>query len=250
MNWYLETLETSTEAKRADRNFRESEGQSPESPHAINSMLPDAGSGVNFEGPAEDAMEREFIRNVCVGLEETDVPPAKGSEEVGGTLLFSWRSKVRNWVYELLKREQDVEESRPLEGLESDGVDGDIPPLRDKVEGDSLDEESLRDHLVDVGGTLSEAFLNRILLWARRYYEAEAASIRDRLSARKRKPFEIAAPVVTTVETSPKKKVSFDLPMKTLKSEEPEIAEETLDVYTVNAKRAPKSRGGDQACSG
>ncbi|KAI9986178.1 hypothetical protein PInf_025093 [Phytophthora infestans] len=48
-----------------------------------------------------------------------------------------------------------------LEDLEIEDI---ISTLRDKEGGISLDEDSLREHLVDVGGTLSESFQKRALV--------------------------------------------------------------------------------------
>ncbi|KAG4040020.1 hypothetical protein PC123_g24434 [Phytophthora cactorum] len=162
LNWYADTLETSTEAKRANRNFREIEGSDVRSQPAVSSVLASEGERVSSEGSTEDAVEREFVRNVCIGLDGTAVSNSKSPEEVVGTLPFRWRSIIRSRVYELLKQGQNAEESclpEDPEGLERVDAEG-IPPLRNKVEESSLNEESLRDYLVDVGGTLSEAFLN------------------------------------------------------------------------------------------
>ncbi|KAG3195012.1 hypothetical protein PC128_g8821 [Phytophthora cactorum] len=162
LNWYADTLETSTEAKRANRNFREIEGSDVRSQPAVSSVLASEGERVSSEGSTEDAVEREFVRNVCIGLDGTAVSNSKSPEEVVGTLPFRWRSIIRSRVYELLKQGQNAEESclpEDPEGLERVDAEG-IPPLRNKVEESSLNEESLRDYLIDVGGTLSEAFLN------------------------------------------------------------------------------------------
>ncbi|KAG3107179.1 hypothetical protein PI125_g12975 [Phytophthora idaei] len=103
-----------------------------------------------------------------------------------------------------------------------------------------MDEESLRDYLVDVGGTLSEAFLNRAMAWARCYHGNEAAAIRDKLRARERETPDKVGPVVATGAKKPRKKVTFDLPMKTLDNGELKIANEAPEVYSINARRAPK----------
>ncbi|ETI46478.1 hypothetical protein F443_09133, partial [Phytophthora nicotianae P1569] len=44
------------------------------------------------------------MRNVCVGLNGTDASVSWSPEKGAGTLPFSWRSIIRNHVYELLKR--------------------------------------------------------------------------------------------------------------------------------------------------
>ncbi|KAG2789923.1 hypothetical protein Pcac1_g1519 [Phytophthora cactorum] len=123
---------------------------------------------------------------------------------------------MRSRVYELLKQGQNAKESRlpeDPEGLERVDAEG-IPPLRDKVEEGSLDEESQCDYLVDVGGTLSEAFLNRAILGARCYHGNEAAVIRAKLRAREGETPDKVGPVVATGATNLRKKVTFDLPMK------------------------------------
>ncbi|KAG4042204.1 hypothetical protein PC123_g22297 [Phytophthora cactorum] len=242
LNWYTGTLETSTEAKRANRNFREMEGSDVRSQPAVSSVLATEGERVGSEGSAEDAVEREFVRNVCVGLDGTAVSSSKSPEEVVGTVLFRWRSIIRSRVYELLKQGQNAKESRlpeDPEGLERVDAEG-TPPLRDKVEEYSLDEKSLRDYLVDVGGTLSGAFINRAISWARCYHGNKAAVIRDKLLARERGTPEKVGPVVATGATNLRKKVTFDLPMKTLDNGELRIANEAPEVYSVNARRAPE----------
>ncbi|KAG2900394.1 hypothetical protein PC117_g21988 [Phytophthora cactorum] len=242
LNWYTGTLETSTEAKRANRNFREMEGSDVRSQPAVSSVLATEGERVGSEGSAEDAVEREFVRNVCVGLDGTAVSSSKSPEEVVGTVLFRWRSIIRSRVYELLKQGQNAKESRlpeDPEGLERVDAEG-TPPLRDKVEEYSLDEKSLRDYLVDVGGTLSGAFINRAISWARCYHGNKAAVIRDKLLARERGAPEKVGPVVATGATNLRKKVTFDLPMKTLDNGELRIANEAPEVYSVNARRAPE----------
>ncbi|RAW20587.1 hypothetical protein PC110_g22971, partial [Phytophthora cactorum] len=124
------------------------------------SVLASEGEHVSSEGSTEDAVERDFVRNVCIGLDGTAVSNSKSPEEVVGTLPFRWRSIIRIQDYELLKQGLNAKESRlpeDPEGLERVGAEG-IPPLREKVEEGSLDEESLSDYFVEVGETLSEAF--------------------------------------------------------------------------------------------
>ncbi|KAG2913405.1 hypothetical protein PC114_g8541 [Phytophthora cactorum] len=242
LNWYADTLETSTEAKRANRNFREIEGSDVRSQPAVSSVLASEGERVSSEGSTEDAVEREFVRNVCIGLDGTAVSNSKSPEEVVGTLPFRWRSIIRSRVYELLKQGQNAEESclpEDPEGLERVDAEG-IPPLRNKVEESSLNEESLRDYLVDVGGTLSEAFLNRAISWPRCYHGNEAAVIRDKLRAREGETPDKVGPVVATGATNLRKKVTLDLPMKTLDNGELKIANDAPEGYSVNARRAQK----------
>ncbi|KAG2790422.1 hypothetical protein PC129_g8094 [Phytophthora cactorum] len=208
LNWYADTLETSAEAKRANRNFREIEGSDVRSQRAVSSVLASEGERVSSEGSTEDAVEREFVRNVCIGLDGTAVLNSKSSEKVVGTLPFRWRSIIRSRVYELLQQGRNAKESRlpeVPEGLERVTAEG-IPPLRGKVEEGSLDEESLRDYLVHVGGTLSEAFLNRAISWARCYHGNEAAVTRDKLRARERETPDKVGPVVATGATNLLKK--------------------------------------------
>ncbi|KAG3130813.1 hypothetical protein PI126_g20334 [Phytophthora idaei] len=204
LNWYADTLETSTEAKRANRKFREIEGSDVRSQPAVSSVLASEGGRVSSEGSTEDAGERGFVRNVCIELDGTAVSNSKSPEEAVGTLAFRWRSIIRCRVYELLKQGRNAKESHlpeDPEGLERVDAEG-IPPLRDKVEEGSLDEESLRDCLVDVGGTLSEAFLNQAMSWARCYHGNEAATIRDKLRARERETPDKVGPVVAAGATN------------------------------------------------
>ncbi|KAG2799616.1 hypothetical protein PC129_g9102 [Phytophthora cactorum] len=73
LNWDADTLKTSTEAKRAHRNFREIEGSDVRSQPAVSSVLASEGERVSFEGSTEDAVECDFVRNVCIGLDGTAV---------------------------------------------------------------------------------------------------------------------------------------------------------------------------------
>ncbi|KAG3109126.1 hypothetical protein PI125_g11210 [Phytophthora idaei] len=242
LNWYADALETSTEAKRANRNFRKIEGSDVRSQPAVSSVLASEGERVSSEGSTGDAVEREFVRNVCIELDGTAVSNSKSPEEAVGTRPFRWRSIIRSRVYELLKQGRNAEESRlpeDPEGLERVDAEG-FPPLRDKVEEGSLDEESLCDYLVDVGGTLSEAFLNRAMSWGRCYHGNEAAVIRDKLRAGERETPNKVGPVVATGATNLREKVTFELPIKTLDNGELKIANEAPEVYSVNARRAPK----------
>ncbi|KAG2763013.1 hypothetical protein Pcac1_g25291 [Phytophthora cactorum] len=171
-------------------------------------------------------------------------------EEVVGTLPFRWRSIIRSRVYELLKQGRNAQESRlpeDPEGPERVNAEG-IPLLLDKVEEGSLNKESLRDYLVDVGGTLSEAFLNRAMSWARCYHGNEAAIIRDKLRAREREAPDKVGRVVATGAKNLREKVTFDLPMETLDNGELKIANEAPIVYSVNARRA-RSHGDDLDCA-
>ncbi|KAG3074108.1 hypothetical protein PI124_g21364 [Phytophthora idaei] len=242
LNWYADTLETPTEAKRANRNFQEIEGSEVRSRPAVSSVLAGEGERVSSEGSTEDAVEREFVWNVRIGLDGTAVSKSKGPEGVVGTLPFRWRSIIRSRVYELLKQGRNAQESRLPEDPEgSERVDAEcIPPLRDRVEEGSLDEKSLRDYLVDVGGTLSEAFLNRAISWARCYHGNKAAVIRDKLRAREGETPDKVGPVVATGATNLREKVTFGLPMKTLYNGELKIANEAPEGYSVNARRAQK----------
>ncbi|KAG3191402.1 hypothetical protein PC128_g10970 [Phytophthora cactorum] len=73
LNWYADTIETSTEAKRANRNSREIEGSDVRSQPAVSSVLASEGERVSSEGSTEDAVEREFVRSVYIGLDGTAV---------------------------------------------------------------------------------------------------------------------------------------------------------------------------------
>ncbi|KAG3046845.1 hypothetical protein PC121_g20424 [Phytophthora cactorum] len=133
LNWYADTLETSTEATRANRNFQEIEGSEVRSQPAVSSELASEEERVSSEGPTEDAVEREFVRNVRIGLDGTAVSNSKGPEEVCGTLPFRWRSIICSRVYGLLKQGRNAQDSRLREYPEgSERVDAEgIPPLQD-----------------------------------------------------------------------------------------------------------------------
>ncbi|KAG2898113.1 hypothetical protein PC117_g22641 [Phytophthora cactorum] len=236
LNWDADTLKTSTEAKRAHRNFREIEGSDVRSQPAVSSVLASEGERVSFEGSTEDAVECDFVRNVCIGLD--------------GTAVSNSSALRKCRVYELLKQGRNAQESRlpeDPEGPERVNAEG-IPLLLDKVEEGSLNKESLRDYLVDVGGTLSEAFLNRAMSWARCYHGNEAAIIRDKLRAREREAPDKVGRVVATGAKNLREKVTFDLPMETLDNGELKIANEAPIVYSVNARRA-RSHGDDLDCA-
>ncbi|KAG3088120.1 hypothetical protein PI124_g17149 [Phytophthora idaei] len=70
LNWYADTIETSTEAKRTNRNFREIQGYDVRPQPAVSSVLASEGERVSSERSTEDAVEHEFVRNLCIGLDE------------------------------------------------------------------------------------------------------------------------------------------------------------------------------------
>ncbi|ETI39663.1 hypothetical protein F443_14763 [Phytophthora nicotianae P1569] len=237
LDWYANALETSTEARRANRDFREvgvSEGTSLPVVNAVSSDKDEStGTGV----PTGDEEGREFMQNVCVGLDGTAASVSWNPEKGAGTLPFRWRSIIRNRVYELLKREWN-EAKRPRRGgpraLEAE--DG-VPPLRDKEGEDCLDEGLLRGYLIEVGGTRNVAFLDRTVSWARCYFEVEARGIRDKLRKRARGNPEIVNSDATSIATKGQKKVTFQLPIEEGAAV---VAEEAPEVYWVSAERAPR----------
>jgi hypothetical protein len=142
LEWYATTLEASEEATRANRNFREREGPKDETSHVGNAVavvskvqdqsgtLEDEAeaSGRAVEEPAD--LEREVERNVCVGLEETESPPAV-VEETRESIAFTWRSVVRRRIYDLLTA--DVSKRKSLSGEQlvaraDEGVKAKTPP--------------------------------------------------------------------------------------------------------------------------
>ncbi|KAG1696796.1 hypothetical protein DVH05_017706 [Phytophthora capsici] len=117
LDWYSEALETLAEAKRPNRDFREGgEGYASE-PGVVNSVSASEENTVLSGGLAEDATERQFMRNVCISLEEVSAPIVRDAEapEGTGTPLFSWRSTVRRCVYQSLKRTLKEGEGPPPE---------------------------------------------------------------------------------------------------------------------------------------
>ncbi|ETN01961.1 hypothetical protein PPTG_23962 [Phytophthora nicotianae INRA-310] len=165
------------EAKRANRDFREVGGSVGTSLPVVSTWSSDKDESTGTEVPTGDEEGREFMQNVCVGLDGTAALVSWNPELEAGTMPFRWRSIIRNRVYEHLKRERHEEKSPHRRGpraLESDGAEDDVPPLRDKEAGDCLDEESLREYLNDVGGTKKVAFLDLAVSWARRYCEEGA----------------------------------------------------------------------------
>jgi hypothetical protein len=105
MDWCAETLETSVEAKRANRNFRERTDARDALPHVANVVV------VVSNGEELTAVEREVVRNVCVGSEGAELPSPVGEGE-RGTIALTWRSMIRRRIYELLTAEVDGEKSR------------------------------------------------------------------------------------------------------------------------------------------
>jgi len=70
------------------------------------------------------------VRNVCVGLEETESPPAV-VEETRESIAFTWRSVVRRRIYDLLTA--DVSKRKSLSGEQlvaraDEGVKAKTPP--------------------------------------------------------------------------------------------------------------------------
>ncbi|KAI9996739.1 hypothetical protein PInf_014482 [Phytophthora infestans] len=166
LDWYAHTLETSTEAKRANRDFKDVGRTKVKSTTVVGSVTMDEDKPKGSTEMSEDALENELIQNVCVGLEEDVVSITELPAEETGTLPFRWRSLIRTRVYELLKQEQNVTKNHQFDVPESEGdgkAEDDIPLLRDKENLASLDEDSLREYLVEVGGTLTETFKNRVL---------------------------------------------------------------------------------------
>ncbi|ETI29810.1 hypothetical protein F443_23074, partial [Phytophthora nicotianae P1569] len=131
----------------------------------------------------------------------------------------------------LLKREWK-EGKRPHRGgpraLENNGAEDSVPPLRDKEVGDGLDEELLREYLIEVGGTRNVAFLDRAVGWARCYFEVESRGIGDKLRKRERGNPETVDSDATSTATTGRRKVTFQLPTKEGAAV---VAEEAPEVY-------------------
>jgi hypothetical protein len=234
MNWCAETLETSVEAKRASRNFRERTEAIDALPHVANVVA------VVSNGEESSAVEREVARNVCVGFEDAELPPTVG-EDGRGTIALTWRSMVRRRIYELLTAEVDGEKSRGdcrLETQEGEGAEGEAPPERDKNGLSPLDKEALRAYIVEANGNMSEAFQKRAIAWARQYYGQEARSIIDKLRVRRRKPLKRGEAAVATVGSS--MRVAFQDLMSD--SEEERNAEISREVDSVKVSEVPRRK--------
>ncbi|KAG1696762.1 hypothetical protein DVH05_017983 [Phytophthora capsici] len=242
LDWYSEAVEKSAEAKRPNRDFREGGEGYASKTGVVNSVSASEENTLSLEGLAEDATEREFVRNVCMSLEEVTDPTVREAEvpEGTGTPLFSWRSTVRRWVYQSLKRTLKEREGPPPEEQEEEGLGDEITPLRDKEEL-GLNTRSLRDHLLEIDGTLDEASLDQVLRCAKRYYEVEASAMRGKIIKRERSRVdaEIDSPSTTIDEADTGKRVTFELPPEPAKSE---IADEAPEVLTVNTGRTRRPR--------
>ncbi|ETP31057.1 hypothetical protein F442_20041 [Phytophthora nicotianae P10297] len=240
LDWYANALETSTGAERANRDFHEVEESEGTSLPVVNAVSSGKNESTGTEVPLGDEEGLEFMRNVCVGLDGTAASVSWNAEKRAGTLPSTWRSIIRNRVYELLKREWNEEKSPHRGGprtLESNGAEDDVPPLRDKDDKDCLDEELLREYLVEVGGTRKVAFLDRAVSWARRYFEVDARGIRDKLCERARDYPEIVDPGAATVAAKKQKKVTFRLPTE---GGATAVDEEAPEIYWVNSGRTSK----------
>ncbi|ETP33331.1 hypothetical protein F442_18131 [Phytophthora nicotianae P10297] len=240
LDWYANALETSTEAKRANRDFREVGVSEGTSLPMVNAVASDKDESTGAEVLTRDEEGREFMQNVCVRLEGTAASVSGNPEKGAGTLPFRWRSIIRNRVYELLKREWN-EGKRPHQGsqraLENDEAEDGVPLLWDKEDEVWLDEGLLRGYLIEVGGTRNVAFLDRAVSWARRYFEAEARGIRDKLRERARDSPEIVNSGATSLATKGRKKATFQLPTE---GGVAAVVEEAPEVYRVKAERAPR----------
>ncbi|KAG1691727.1 hypothetical protein DVH05_026737 [Phytophthora capsici] len=245
LDWYSEALEKSTEARRPNRDFREGGEGNASKTGVVNSVSESEEKTVSSEKPEEDATEREFMRNVCMSLEEVSAPIVRDAEvpEGTGTPLFSWRSAVRRWVYQSLKRTLKEGEGPPPEEQEEEGLGDEITPLRDKEEL-GLNTRSLRDHLLEIDGTLEEAFLDQIFRCAKRYYEVEASVMRDKMLEREHRRRDAAGdnPLLATAEACTGKRVTFELPKQAPKPAKSEIADEAPEVLTVNTRSARRPR--------
>jgi hypothetical protein len=105
MDWCAETLEACEEAKRANRDFRERTKAGDALPHVANVVA------VVSNGVESTAVEREVVRDVCVGSEDAELPSPVGEGE-RETIALTWRSMIRRRIYELLTAEVDGEKSR------------------------------------------------------------------------------------------------------------------------------------------
>ncbi|KAI9991958.1 hypothetical protein PInf_017338 [Phytophthora infestans] len=249
LDWYADALEKSKVAKRANRYFKEVEARSSQLP-TVNVVAVSEGECDETAEP-DKMVEREFERNVCVRLDEATIPVSRDCEDSGGTLLSRWRAEARRLVYELVKQDWVAKRSLPSKTTEPPGErggEGEDDPRRDAATGNVLDEGALRSHLCEVGGTLSEAFLNCALVWARSYFEAEVGAICDKLRDRAPASPKITGPSGATVTETLRMGATPGLPIKTLEVKKLEIAEEEPEIYFVDAKRAPRL-GDDLACA-
>jgi hypothetical protein len=234
MDWCAETLEASLEAKRANRNFRERTEARDALPHVANVV-----AAVSNGEESTAAVEREVVRNVCVGSEDAELSSPVGEGE-RGTIALTWRSMIRRRIYELLTAEVDGETSRcdcRLETQEGEVAKGEAPPERDKNGLRPLDKESHRAYLVGANETMSEAFQTGAIAWACQYYGQEARSIVDKLRARRRKPPECGEPVGAAVGSSTS--AAFQDLMSDSKEER--IAEKHRELDSVKVSEVPRN---------
>ncbi|KAI9992911.1 hypothetical protein PInf_014853 [Phytophthora infestans] len=246
LDWYADALEKSTVAKRANRDFKEGIAMP-----TVNVVTVSEGECDETAEP-DKMVEREFERNVCVRLDEATIPLSRDCEDSGGTLPSRWRAEVRRLVYELVKQDWDAKRSLPSKTTEPPrerGGEGEDDPRRDAATGNVLDEGALRSHLCEVGGTLSEAFLNCAIVWARSYFEAEVGAICDKLRDRAPASPKLTGPVGATATETLRMGATPGLPIKTLEVKKLEIAEEEPEIYFVDAKRASPGLGDDLACA-
>ncbi|ETM39297.1 hypothetical protein L914_14545 [Phytophthora nicotianae] len=69
LDWYANALETLTEAKHANRDFREVEESEGTWLPVVSAVSSDKDESSGTEVPAGDEEGCEFMRNVCVGLD-------------------------------------------------------------------------------------------------------------------------------------------------------------------------------------
>ncbi|KAI9981035.1 hypothetical protein PInf_010389 [Phytophthora infestans] len=238
LDWYERTLENSAAARRANRNFKDETGTT-ETASPVGAITQEENGDSASE---DDSAESEFIRNVCVGVDES--PTVIDGAEEGVPLPFRWRSEIRKRVYDMLKLGRDEygkNEKGETDPTEGSGTRADVPPLRDKTEKNVLDEESLRDHLAKVGGATAPSFLNRAVTWARSYFRTEASTIRDKLRD-KPKASKIDGPVPDVVALNRLKEGTFGFPIQARDQKRLKIADEQSDIYAIYARRVPRPR--------
>ncbi|EGZ09636.1 hypothetical protein PHYSODRAFT_338405 [Phytophthora sojae] len=183
LEWYDKTLAVSSEAKRANRDFKghgpyekpeaKSTGplaavaDSPNPREGVVEATSAAAGSARDHGKDEAAVEQEVVRNACSSLATneaaSEIETMDEMDREDKTVPFTSRSVIRKVVH------------RRLKGLVRDGEDG----------ADGKDEkEWLRGQLRVSFKGVDEWRLRVLTDWFERYYAGEAAAICEKLKLR------------------------------------------------------------------
>ncbi|OWZ09505.1 hypothetical protein PHMEG_00017783 [Phytophthora megakarya] len=170
-DWYSQTLAKSSEAKRANRDFKgvlDEKVEMKESSTVVNTSNVD---GVN-NVPECSELERDVMRNVCAGLTEEKSRKYVEivSQAIGWyrTIPFRWRSVVRQLLYGELNKEIQCCE------------------LHDRVSWICTKdgEKRIRPLLLEETQGMSKIRVSCLMNWLRDYYYNEAPGIVTKLLTR------------------------------------------------------------------